>query len=138
MLLPFSCCDFDSSQLPMKHILRMLSVHKNMLILWRYGLTNSWQSVVEPSLRMQNMQTDIANHVALCVLYWIFKEEAKPQKMQKLICNSKDLNECMTRKMMRGIKWKLLIALHRCLLRSLILSFSSGEWKKFAQFFVEG
>lgn len=134
MLLPFSCFDFASSQLPMKHILRMLSVHKNMLILWRYGLTNScYHHYV---CRICKLTLPI---MLRCVCFIEFsKRKQSPKKCKKLICNSKDLNECMTRKMMRGIKWKLLIALHRCLLRSLILSFSSGEWKKFAQFFVEG
>lgn len=64
------------------------------------GFLNFWQSAVEPSFNMQNMQTDIANQgfvaFRVCALLNSYEKEAKTLRI--LICNSKDLNECMTRK----------------------------------------
>lgn len=65
---------------------------------------------------MQNMQTDIANHASCALLN--SQKGRNPQNEFYSICNSKDLNECMTRKLMRGIKMETLRVIDSLTMRS--------------------
>lgn len=102
----FSCWDFAPFEIRM--FFEIMLIHR------QYGLEVVFCKVLLNSLISYAKYANWHCQSRLCVLYGIHKEKETLKIQIFLICNSKDLNECMTRKLMRGIKVETFLIDSQC------------------------